>query len=103
MLPWERGLYVNVYICGTLAISDPMPAVTQTQLALTGARIKELQDKLIRKAGTMENGMLSAPRWDMPRSTDTVRQIWGRQRSPLIDGLARWMRTQMISARRSIS
>lgn len=73
MLSRERGLYVDMRVRRNLARTNLGLAVTQTQLALTGARIKELQDRLIRKAGTMENGLLSAPRWAIPRPADTVR------------------------------
>ncbi|KAH9938206.1 golgi-body localization protein domain-containing protein [Fomitopsis serialis] len=46
-------------------------SVTQTQLALTGARIKELQEKLIHKAGrTMDNGFLSVPQAKAPHAAD---------------------------------
>ena len=72
MLPWERGLYVDMCTVECSPHQYPL-AVTQTQLALTGARIKELQDKLIRKAGTQENGLLSAARWDIPQPVATVR------------------------------
>ncbi|KZT74332.1 hypothetical protein DAEQUDRAFT_761200 [Daedalea quercina L-15889] len=48
-------------------------SVTQTQLALTGARIKELQERLIRKArGTRDNGLLGVPQTGVPDAADTT-------------------------------